>query len=184
MAKLTVNVAGCRILAVDDTPANLEVLIEVLEGEGLDIAVATDGEKALELAGNSRPDLILLFLREHVNKSVDGPGRSRRVQSAEHKVPGFCSSHGRLNGLEVPHFTDENHVGIHSQCTPQRFTEIGNVHADFALVDDGFLVRVVILYRVFDRDDMPVDFLIDEIDHGCKCCRFAGRLMMAPLMLQ
>ena len=80
MAKLTVDVAGCRILAVDDTPANLEVLIEFLEGEGFDIAIATGGEKALELAGNSKPDLILLDV---MMPGIDGFETCRRLMEQE-----------------------------------------------------------------------------------------------------
>ncbi|HQL94294.1 MAG TPA: response regulator [Candidatus Hydrogenedentes bacterium] len=47
------------ILAVDDTEANLDILVETL-GDEYDIAVALDGEAALDLAGDTPPDLILL----------------------------------------------------------------------------------------------------------------------------
>ena len=47
------------ILAVDDTEANLDILVETL-GDDYEIAVALDGEAALDLAGDTPPDLILL----------------------------------------------------------------------------------------------------------------------------
>jgi PAS domain S-box-containing protein len=48
------------ILLVDDTPANLGVLFELLKGYGFKVSVAEDGESALEQVNYARPDLILL----------------------------------------------------------------------------------------------------------------------------
>ncbi|MGU7771724.1 adenylate/guanylate cyclase domain-containing protein [Burkholderia sp. MR1-5-21] len=48
------------ILIVDDTPANLGILVESLEARGFRIVVAEDGEEALQRAEFVRPDLILL----------------------------------------------------------------------------------------------------------------------------
>lgn len=49
-----------RILLVDDTPENLDILSALLEDLGCQLLVATSGERALELAGRRVPDLILL----------------------------------------------------------------------------------------------------------------------------
>ena len=43
MAEQSVDLANCKVLAVDDTPANLGVLIELLEAEGFDVRVALPG---------------------------------------------------------------------------------------------------------------------------------------------
>ncbi|MCW2481356.1 diguanylate cyclase domain-containing protein [Candidatus Symbiopectobacterium sp. NZEC135] len=48
-----------RILIVDDQPVNIHTLSAVFHNE-LDMVVATSGEKALHLAINQKPDLILL----------------------------------------------------------------------------------------------------------------------------
>ena len=49
-----------RILIVDDTPENIQVLMEALKAD-YRITAATSGQKALELAlKEPRPDLILL----------------------------------------------------------------------------------------------------------------------------
>lgn len=48
------------ILAVDDTPANLEVVTEALSDAGFEVAIATNGERAIKQAKISQPDLILL----------------------------------------------------------------------------------------------------------------------------
>ncbi len=49
-----------KILIVDDTPANIDVLGKTLEEEGYEISAAPTGEIALEIADNFCPDLILL----------------------------------------------------------------------------------------------------------------------------
>ena len=48
------------ILVVDDTPANLEVVEAALSDAGFEVAIATDGERAIKQATMSQPDLILL----------------------------------------------------------------------------------------------------------------------------
>jgi diguanylate cyclase (GGDEF)-like protein/PAS domain S-box-containing protein len=48
------------ILIVDDTPANLTIISEVLSDAGFDVAIATSGERALEQVHREPPDLILL----------------------------------------------------------------------------------------------------------------------------
>lgn len=53
--------AGTRtILIVDDNPANLGVIVDHLEDEGLQVSVAQGGEEALKRALFVQPDLILL----------------------------------------------------------------------------------------------------------------------------
>lgn len=48
------------ILIVDDTPANLSMLFDLLGDADYKVLIAEDGESALELAKNRPPDLILL----------------------------------------------------------------------------------------------------------------------------
>ena len=48
------------ILLIDDTPANLDILCELLEAEGHIISMAPNGSIGLQVATRSRPDLILL----------------------------------------------------------------------------------------------------------------------------
>lgn len=48
------------VLIVDDTPANLSVLLQCLGDAGHHVLVAEDGEAALELMARRTPDLVLL----------------------------------------------------------------------------------------------------------------------------
>ncbi len=49
-----------RILVIDDTPANLEVVSEVLTAAGYTVATVLDSERALKRIPTHPPDLILL----------------------------------------------------------------------------------------------------------------------------
>ena len=49
-----------NILIVDDVPANLMVLNDILEGNGYKVRPVPNGHLALQVAGKEKPDLILL----------------------------------------------------------------------------------------------------------------------------
>jgi CheY-like chemotaxis protein len=51
---------GKSVLIVDDTPANLQLLISVLQITGLEVRPVLTGEMALRAAEAAPPDLILL----------------------------------------------------------------------------------------------------------------------------
>ncbi|MDB6111946.1 MAG: sensor hybrid histidine kinase, partial [Pedosphaera sp.] len=51
-----------RVLVVDDTHSNREVMFEFLQGVGFEVAEAKDGQEAIRLAQQIRPDLILMDL--------------------------------------------------------------------------------------------------------------------------
>jgi len=55
-----VNLTGCKVLIVNDVPANLDVLVRALDCEGYNVHVASDGPTALKVADHSGPDVILL----------------------------------------------------------------------------------------------------------------------------
>ena len=49
-----------KILVVDDTPANVKLLVDVLVAKGFAVTAAVDGEEALAKVAQDKPDLILL----------------------------------------------------------------------------------------------------------------------------
>lgn len=67
-----------KILIVDDTPANLEILGHILQRSGLEVSIAPTGEKALELVNLNKPDLILLDVRM---PDIDGYEVCRRLKA-------------------------------------------------------------------------------------------------------
>src|SRR3954470_21364314 len=69
--------AKSRILVVDDTPANIKILADLLRKDYL-LSVAINGADALELAGSEdRPDLLLL---EVMMPEMDGHEVCRRLK--------------------------------------------------------------------------------------------------------
>ena len=76
------NLRGSQILLVDDQPANLDVLCELLEAEGYKISMAPNGEIALKIATGAEtvPDLILLDV---MMPGMDGYEVCRRLKQDE-----------------------------------------------------------------------------------------------------
>src|SRR3954471_14359125 len=66
------------ILIVDDTPANLGVLVETLGAAGYQLMVAEDGEEALAQTAQTQPDLILLDV---MMPGIDGFETCRRLKA-------------------------------------------------------------------------------------------------------
>jgi len=65
------------VLAVDDTPENLEILRVRLESQGYEVAEAADGLEALDRARELEPDLILLDI---MMPRLDGIETVRRLK--------------------------------------------------------------------------------------------------------
>src|SRR5512138_493522 len=68
-----------RILVVDDTPANIQVLAGTLKEKGYQISVATNGKQALEVVERVHPDLILLDV---MMPEMDGFETCRRLKES------------------------------------------------------------------------------------------------------
>lgn len=93
------------VLIVDDTPANLAVVVDSLEQLDVEVAVAQDGEEALARAEYLRPALILLDV---VMPRIDGFELCRRLKAKDstRDIPViFMTSSGgegdKLKGFEV-----------------------------------------------------------------------------------
>jgi signal transduction histidine kinase len=98
------NTLSENILIVDDNPNNLEVLSETLTRAGFQVAIATDGESAIEQIQYHQPELILLDV---MMPGIDGYQTCHRIKTnsktldipvmfmtalsdTEHKVKGFA----------------------------------------------------------------------------------------------
>jgi diguanylate cyclase (GGDEF)-like protein len=81
-----VTVRVPKILIVDDTPQNIDVLSATLGGQDCELVAATSGPRALELAARERPDLVLLDV---MMPDMDGFEVCRRLKAdpATNDVP-------------------------------------------------------------------------------------------------
>lgn len=66
------------ILVVDDNPTNIQVLFDVLDASGYRVAIAKNGESALNRLQGSLPDLILLDV---MMPGIDGFETCRRIKA-------------------------------------------------------------------------------------------------------
>jgi len=71
---------AAAILIVDDQPANVDLLEQELADAGYRTFSAPSGERAIEIAAKSRPDLILLDV---MMSGIDGYETCRRLKAAE-----------------------------------------------------------------------------------------------------
>jgi signal transduction histidine kinase len=78
MSNNLITVKGSKILIVDDKQENLELLTQILESEGFEIAFATNGEQAIQIATIFLPALILLDV---MMPGIDGYETCRRLKS-------------------------------------------------------------------------------------------------------
>ena len=69
--------ASARILVVDDTPANLSLLLDALTEAGHEILVAESGRSALSLLDHTTPDLVLL---DFVMPGLDGIATCEQIK--------------------------------------------------------------------------------------------------------
>lgn len=69
-----------NVLVVDDNPRNIQIVGNLLKGQNLQIAFATDGTKALDLTLEHDFDLILLDV---MMPGIDGFEVCRRLRSNE-----------------------------------------------------------------------------------------------------
>ncbi|MFZ0805864.1 MAG: response regulator, partial [Candidatus Sulfotelmatobacter sp.] len=66
-----------RILVAEDNPANRELLRERLEASGYNVTEACNGQEALDMIAQSRPDLLLLDISMPV---LDGFATVRKIR--------------------------------------------------------------------------------------------------------
>ena len=95
-----------RILVVEDEPVNLHLLSKMLQGQGYDLRVASNGEEALSLVAQAAPDLILLDV--NMPPGIDGYEVCRRLKqnpkTAEIAIvflSGLCTGEEKVKGLKL-----------------------------------------------------------------------------------
>ncbi len=65
-----------KVLVVDDSPAHLEILKNVVSSAGCSVIVAASGKEAVALTKSEKPDLVLMDI---VMDDMDGYGACREI---------------------------------------------------------------------------------------------------------
>jgi two-component system cell cycle response regulator DivK len=88
-----------RILVVEDTEDNRQIVRDLLTSAGFEVLEATDGAAGLALAGTSRPDLVIMDVQLPV---MDGYEATRRLKSdpALRAIPVIAVTSYALSGDE------------------------------------------------------------------------------------
>ena len=73
-----------KILLVEDNEMNRDMLSRRLERKGFQVAMAVDGQQAIEMAQSDRPALILMDMSLPV---LDGWEATRRIKAADQSIP-------------------------------------------------------------------------------------------------
>ncbi len=96
------------------------------------------------------------------------------MQGRQRQVAGVGQLHGGVHGGALTHLADQDHIWRFTQGALQGAVDRQGVLAQLALVDDGALVGVHKLNRIFDRENMTRGVLVAMIDHARLGGGFAG----------
>ena len=102
--------------------------------------------------------------------------------------PGLARRQRNLHGFRIAHFANHDDVWRLTQRGTQRRRKVRRVDADFDLLDDALLVRVLVLNRILNRHDVPgiaPVYLVDERRDGCRlagagCPTYQYEAVMQP----
>jgi CheY-like chemotaxis protein len=129
-----------RVLIVDDDPAILNMLDELLQDEHYETLLATDGSEAVDIARDEKPDLILMDLMLPV---LDGAEAIRQLKrdpetSSIHIIAMSAGANLRMHADQLPADSvigkpfDLNTLlaGVALHVSPQKMTANGHPSQD------------------------------------------------------
>ena len=79
------NVSNCRLLLVEDNELNQEIAVEILEGEGYEVEVASDGKEAVEKVSSSEPGYYQAVLMDIQMPVMNGYEATKEIRGFENK---------------------------------------------------------------------------------------------------
>ena len=175
------------VLVVDDSPNTLRMLTDAIEGAGMTVLVALDGEQALSLIERITPDVILM---DAVMPGLDGFEICRRLKrrSALSHVPiifmtGLAETEHIVRGLEAggvdyvtkPIAIEEMLARIRVHLANARLTQSARAALD---VSGRFLLAVNRQGKVMWATPQAQKLLSDSLGSG------SGDEMVLPSSLQ
>lgn len=96
---------GSRVLVVDDLAASADTLMMFLESEGFAVATANDGMTALAVAGDFRPDVVLLDIGLPGMNGFEVASRMRNLEATRDALiialTGYGEAESRFQSVEA-----------------------------------------------------------------------------------
>ena len=92
----------------------------------------------------------------------------------KHEMARLASRHRNAHRLRIAHLADDDDVWRLAEGGAKRGGEVRRVDADFDLLDQALAVRVLVLDRILDRDDVPRVALVDLVHQRRQRRRLAG----------
>jgi len=81
------TISGARLLLVEDNEINQQVAMEILQGAGLNVAVANNGQEGVDAATKSQYDAILMDIQMPVMDGYTAAREIRNLKSEIRNVP-------------------------------------------------------------------------------------------------
>ncbi len=89
-------------------------------------------------------------------------------------MTGFACRQRDVHGRLIAHLADDDHVGRLTERRAQGSGEVRRVDADFDLLHQAARVLVLVLDRIFDRDDVALVAKVDFVDERSQRGGLAG----------
>ena len=74
------------------------------------------GYDCFQCVGQLDTDLLLLMWWEDIDHTVYGAGCTDRMQGGQYQMSGLRCRNSYTDGLEVTHLSDQNDIGIFTEC--------------------------------------------------------------------
>jgi signal transduction histidine kinase/DNA-binding response OmpR family regulator/HPt (histidine-containing phosphotransfer) domain-containing protein len=94
------DLQGAQVLLVEDNEINQQVAMEILQGAGLNVTVASDGQEGVEAAKQDQYDAILMDIQMPVMDGYTASRKIRNLKSETRKVPIIAMTAHAMSGDE------------------------------------------------------------------------------------
>ena len=137
------------------------------------------GHKALrdyadKAHGDIGGSLFAKSFRKLIDDALDSQDGVGSMDGGNDKMPGEGRAEGGLHGVEIAHFSNDNHIGSLAEDILQGGGEGRSVTPDLTLGDEAFPVLMDKFDRVLNGDNMGFARLVDEVYDGAHGCGLAA----------
>lgn len=111
----------CRVLLVDDVDINLAMLEIFLAPAGFDVSIASNGNEAVRIFGQFKPDVVFMDL---IMPEKDGFEATREIKDLEPNVPVIALTASIVDSVKEQALASGVNDFMYKPFIPERFFEI------------------------------------------------------------